>query len=73
MSETTIADMIGFAADKQPEAFNKAFNDVMMDKVVAALDAKKQEVAASYFNASAEEELEDSNEEENGQDAETDA
>lgn len=74
MSEVTVADLIGNAADQSPEAFRATFDELMHDKVVAALDAKKQEVAANYFNqADAEEDLETDNEEQDGQDAETGA
>lgn len=62
MSEVTVADLIGNAADQSPEAFKQTFDQLMQDKIVAALDVRKQEVAASYFS-SAEEELEDDQEE----------
>lgn len=63
MSEVTVADLIGNAADQSPEAFKQTFDQLMQDKIVAALDVRKQEVAASYFSSAEEEELEDDQEE----------
>ena len=76
MSEVTIADLIGNAADQSPEAFRQTFDQLMHDRVVDALDVRKQEVAAKYFNQSADEEEQDETLETgdtDGQDAETDA
>lgn len=76
MSEVTIADLIGNAADQSPEAFRQTFDQLMHDRVVAALDTRKQEVAAKYFDQSADEEQDDETletGETDGQDAETDA
>ena len=49
MSEVTLADLIGNAAEQQPEAFRQSFDQLMHDKVVAALDVKKQEVAQNLI------------------------
>lgn len=79
MSEVTVADLIGQAAEQSPEGFRQTFDQLMHDRVVAALDAKKQEVAASYFAAEQDDDSEENNldteedEDSNGQDAETDA
>jgi phosphoribosylformimino-5-aminoimidazole carboxamide ribonucleotide (ProFAR) isomerase len=77
MTDVTVADLIGSAADQSPEAFRQTFDQLMHDKVVAALDVRKQEVAAGYFadEVDADEEITDEieNEEEDGQDTETDA
>lgn len=72
MDNVTVADLIGNAAEQSPEAFRQTFDQLMHDKVVAAIEVKKQDVAASYFSAD-EEELETENEEQDGQDTETDA
>ena len=79
MSEYTVADMIGSVLEKQPDQFKSTFNDLMVDKITAALEIKKQEVAQNYF-ATADEgsedsttELETETEEQDGQDSETDA
>lgn len=50
MSDFTIDDMIASAIDKKPETFKDAFNSIMAAKVAAAVEAKKQEVAAQMFN-----------------------
>lgn len=74
MSEVTVADLISNAADQSPEAFRQTFDELMHDRVVAALDVKKQEIAANYF--SAEQDSQDSdteNEDQDGQDTQTDA
>ena len=54
MSEYTVADMIGNVLEKQPDQFKSTFNDLMVDKITAALEIKKQEVAKEYFNTSEE-------------------
>ena len=79
MSEYTVADMIGNVLEKQPDQFKSNFNDLMVDKITAALEIKKQEVAQNYFATSEEgsedstTELETETEEQDGQDSETDA
>ena len=76
MSDITVSDLVGQAADGTPEQFRSTFDQLIKDKIGAALEVKKQEVAASYFNPAApEEDSEDTitDEEENGQDTETDA
>jgi len=78
MSEYTTSDMVGFALEKKPEDFKTAFADIMLDKIADAIDAKKQEVAKTYFNyeASDEEEVGDNEsetEEQDGQDTEENA
>lgn len=72
MADFTTDDMIGYAIEKKPEDFKAAFNDIMVDKIAAAIDAKKQEVASNYFNdeEASEEELEtETEEEQDGQNA----
>jgi hypothetical protein len=81
MSENTVADLIGHAAEQSPEAFRQTFDQLMHDRVVAALDVKKQEIASSYFadeigDEEGEEDINvdtEENEDTDGQDAETDA
>ena len=65
----TVADSIGHAADQSPEQFRQTFDELMHDRIVAALDTKKQEVASSYF--SSQDQDNQGNEEVNGQDAES--
>jgi len=79
MSEYTVADMIGNVLEKQPDQFKSTFNDLMVDKITAALEIKKQEVAQNYFATTEEgsedstQDLETETEEQDGQDSETDA
>lgn len=77
MSDYTTQDMVGFALEKKPEDFKTAFADIMLDKIADALDAKKKEVASTYFNYEAEEEQDSNTEtetgEQDGQDSKTDA
>lgn len=76
MSEYTVADMIGSVLEKQPDQFKSTFNDLMVDKITAALEIKKQEVAKGYFDTTEEDSetnLETETEEQDGQDSETDA
>lgn len=48
--EYTISDMIGAATAGSPSDFQTAFNSNVMDRVAAAIEAKKIEVAKNYFN-----------------------
>lgn len=48
--EYTISDMIGAAAAGSPSDFQTAFNATVLDKVAAAIEAKKVEIAKNYFN-----------------------
>lgn len=73
MSEVTVADLIGHAADQSAEGFRQTFDQLMHDRVVAALDVKKQEIAANYFAAPVEDTPDTGNEDQDGQDTQTDA
>lgn len=44
-----IDSLVGFAADQKPVEFDKAFLDVVHDKIVAAVQAKKEELAKTMF------------------------
>ena len=54
----TVTDLLNFAHEQKPIDFENAFKSVMADKMVAAIDAKKLEVASSLYS-SAEETEED--------------
>lgn len=77
MSEYTVSDMIGNVLDKNPDQFRTAFNDVIADKIAAAIELRKQEVAQNIFATSEEQEESEegseeiSTEDENGQDENT--
>jgi len=59
MAEYTIDDMISSVLEKKPETFKSAFNDVMAQKALESIEAKKQEIAQSMFNNGEEQEQED--------------
>lgn len=72
MEKAEIEDLIVSAAEGKPADFKAAFNDLMADKISAAIEARKQEVAAAYFSDS--EDTEEINtEDENAEDPETNA
>ena len=50
MAEYTLDDMISSVIEKKPETFKAAFNDLMAQKALDAVEAKKQEVAQTMFN-----------------------
>ena len=50
MDDVTVQDLITHAFDQKPIEFQNAFNSIMLDKVSAAIDDKKLEVAQSMFN-----------------------
>lgn len=76
MSDYDVTDLVAFALDKQPDQFKTAFDSVMANKVGAAIELKKQEVAQNYMadeediDDSSEEETTDETEDEDGQDPE---
>lgn len=53
--ETQMIDLIQQAADGNPAKFQDTFNSLIADKVVAAIQAKKIEVAQNYFATPAQE------------------
>jgi uncharacterized protein YqhQ len=56
MDNYTIDDMIAGVLEDKPETFKDVFNDLMLQKVSAAIEDKKIEVAVSMFNNDTEEE-----------------
>lgn len=78
MSEFTISDMIDSAARGSPSDFQTAFKDLVLDRISAAIDQKKIEVAQNYFSPEEGEETEEQdttedNEEETDEDTEQDS
>lgn len=45
-----LAALIQHAAEQNPSKFQEVFADAMQDKIVAAIQNKKIEVAQNYFN-----------------------
>lgn len=60
--EHRIVDLINFSSSQKPLEFGDAFKTIMQDRVAAAIEAKKQEVAATMFNQVNDDEYEDSTE-----------
>ena len=55
MDDVTSLDLLAAAADQKPSDFEAVFDRLMADRVVAAIDARKIEVAQSIFNEPEEE------------------
>lgn len=45
-----LAALVQHAAEQNPSKFREVFDDAIQDKLVAAIQAKKVEVAQNYFN-----------------------
>ena len=78
MSDFTISDMIDSAARGSPSDFQTAFKDLVLDKIAAAIDQKRIEVAQNYFSPDEGEETEEQdttedNEENTDENNETDS
>ncbi len=56
----TIADMVRSARGENPSDFQSAFDAVILDKIAAAVETKKADIAQNYFNADETEEEESS-------------
>lgn len=46
-----IADLINFSSNQKPLEFGATFNEILRNKVTAAIDIKKTEIASRMFNA----------------------
>lgn len=57
--ENTLTDLIKFSSDQKPIEFGNAFNSLIANRIEAAIDAKKIEVAKGMFNPSLEADDED--------------
>lgn len=83
MSEFTISDMIDSANRSSPSDFQSTFNNVLLDKIAAAIEQKRLEVAQTYFSSDEdsedidtetdENETTDEDEDNNNEDTETDS
>lgn len=65
MSEFTISDMIDSANRSSPSDFQSTFNNVLLDKIAAAIEQKRLEVAQTYFSSGEESEDIDTESEDN--------
>ena len=54
MSDTnmTVADIIKGAHESKPADVETAFNNVIADKMAAAIEARRQEIASSIYGSS---------------------
>jgi hypothetical protein len=50
----TVTDLLSFAHQQKPIDFENAFTSIMADKMIAAIDAKKVEVASSLYSSAEE-------------------
>jgi hypothetical protein len=68
-----VADLINFSSNQKPLEFAAAFKEILQDKVAAAIDTRKMEIAGRMFNApEAEDDVEDQ-EQETDSDSEVEA
>lgn len=58
MSDYTSKDAVEFAYNKDVNNFRTAIGDILLDKIAAAVELKKIEVASSFLNQKTEEESE---------------
>lgn len=59
-----VADLINFSSNQKPLEFAAAFKEILQDKVAAAIDTRKMEIAGRMFNApEAEDDVEDQEQE----------
>ena len=63
MDNYSIDDMITSVLEKKPETFKDAFDSIMQQKVSAAIEDKKTEVASTMFNGEEPEESEEAEQE----------
>ena len=63
MDDVTVQDLISLSYEQKPIEFQNAFNSLMSDRITAAINDKKIEVAQSMYNDHEEvEEIEDEQE-----------
>ena len=62
MSDYMIRDLIKYSVEQKPVDFEQAFGSLISDKLQAAVDARKLEIAQNMFN-STENNLEDTDSE----------
>jgi hypothetical protein len=47
----TLKDLVMFGAQQKPIDFSQAFDNLIVDKLQAAVDARKIEIAQTMFNS----------------------
>ena len=57
MVENIIVDLLKHAHENQPNDFQTAFQDIMQDKISAAIDAKREGIAQQMMNGAEEDDF----------------
>ena len=57
MAEHSVLDLLKHAHENQPSDFKNAFQDIMQDKLGAAIDARREIIAQQMMNGAEEEDL----------------
>jgi len=57
-NEVSVQDLISLSYEQKPIEFQQAFNDLLSDRIAAAVDARKVEIASSLYNGETDEEEE---------------
>lgn len=60
--EARVADLINFSSNQKPLEFTATFKEIMQDRIAAAIENKKIEVAQAMFNPAVEDEAEEADE-----------
>lgn len=57
MAEHSVVDLLKYAHENQPSDFKNAFQDIMQDKLGAAIDARREVIAQQMMNGAEEEDF----------------
>jgi hypothetical protein len=57
-NEVSVQDLISLSYEQKPIEFQQAFNDLLSDRIAAAVDARKVEIASSLYSGETDEEEE---------------
>lgn len=49
-NEVSVQDLISLSYEQKPIEFQQAFNDLLSDRVAAAVNARKVEIASSLYS-----------------------
>ncbi len=64
-----MTDLVVAALEQKPTDFEAAFNDLIIDRISAAIEDKKIAVAQQMYGYNSEEEIDNSEEEDNGEES----
>lgn len=68
--EARVADLINFSSNQKPLEFTATFKEIMQDRISAAIENKKIEVAQTMFNPAVEDEADETEVETDNEDTE---